>query len=343
MAKTAVATGNALTKKHYEEKLFRDTIKESYFGSKFFGTGPENLVQVKTQVEKDQGDKVTFGIRMRLAGAGVNSGTILEGNEESLVTYDSSVTLEEYAHAVRDKGPLDRKRPSWDMDAESRMAIQDWGTEKIDSLCFTALNSSPTKILYPDGTAGAFTGGTVEATVKAALSAANSKITMDLIAACKTWAMTGGDRAYTPIRPIKIGGKNYYVLLVHPDVLYDLEANSSFQQAQREAEMRGKENPLFSGAEAIYRGVVIHAHENVTTAADGGGASVRYSRNVLLGQQALVWAWGKRPEVTARDFDYGREHGYAWSMISAVDKPTFNSLDYGSVHVWTACSDISGQ
>jgi hypothetical protein len=118
MSKTALATGNALTKKVWEEKLFRDTVKESYF-SKFMGADAESVVQSKSWLEKTKGDNVTFGIRMRLTGSGVTSGTALEGNEESLTTYSYNLSLEEYANAVRDRGPLDRQRAVYNIDAES--------------------------------------------------------------------------------------------------------------------------------------------------------------------------------------------------------------------------------
>ena len=41
MAKTTILTNNPLTKAVWEEKLFRDTLKETYF-AKFTGEGPEN-------------------------------------------------------------------------------------------------------------------------------------------------------------------------------------------------------------------------------------------------------------------------------------------------------------
>jgi hypothetical protein len=41
-------------------------------------------------------------------------------------------------------------------------------------------------------------------------------------------------------------------------------------------------------------------------------------------------------------FDYQNEHGYAWNMIAAAGKPQFNSLDYGSIGVYLARTNISG-
>lgn len=328
MAKTSFATNNALVKKAWEEKLFRDTAKESYF-SRFMGGGAESLVQVNTKLEKDKGDKVTFGIRMRLSGSGVTSGQVLEGKEEKLVTYDYSVTLEQYRHAVRDNGEIDRKRAMFSIDDESESALKTWGAEKIDQLCMDTIVTSPTKIFYGDGTS--------TATVTTA-----GKLTPALISKAKTWALGGGARTQTPLRPIRINGKNHFVLLVHPDVMYDLKQDSTFAQALREAEVRGKENPVFSGSAAIWDGVVIHEHENVPIVTNwGAGGNVPGAKCILMGAQSLVWAWGKRPSVVSRDFDYGNEHGFAWGFIGAVGKPKFNSVDYGSLAVYVARTQIN--
>lgn len=329
MSKTSFATADALTKKLWEEQLFRDAIKESYF-DKFMGDNMEALVYTKTNLEKSQGDKITFGIRKRLTGAGVTSGQALEGNEESLTTYDYSLSLEQYRHAVRDNGALSRQRAMFSISEEAVSALKDWGSEKIDLLAFNAIQASPTKIFY---------GGTASST---ATLAAGDKLTPALISKVKAWALTGGGRSQTPLRPVKVDGGRYYILLVNPDQMYDLKRESEFQQAMREAEVRGPQNPLFKNATAIWDNVVIHEHENINRYTTwGAGANVSGSTAVFMGAQALCWAWGARPEVVAKKFDYDNEEGYAWGMIAATGKPVFNSKDYGTLGVYTSRTGIS--
>lgn len=329
MAKTVFTTSNALTKKAWETKLFRDALKEAYF-SRFMGTDANSLCQVKTDLTRDKGDKITFGIRMRLTGTGVTSGQTLEGAEESLVTYDHSVTLEQYRHGVRDNGALDRQRAMFSIDEESRSALLGWGGEKVDQLSFDAIVASPTKTFW---------GGAATATTDIL---ATDKITPALISKVRVWCFGGGSRVQTPLRPVRVGGKSYFIMLVHPDVMYDLKQDSTFAQAVREARERGKDNPLFTGAAAIWDGVVIHEHENVPIVTTWGvGGNVAGAKCVFMGAQSLVWAWGKRPSVVAKNFDYENEHGYAWGFIAGVNKPKFNSLDYGSVAVYVARTAIN--
>ena len=338
MGKTTFTTDDALTKKLWEEQLFRDSLKESYF-SRFMGKGADNIVQVKDALTKSKGDKITFGIRMRLTGAGVTEGMALEGAEESLTTYNDSVTLHQYRHAVRDNGALDRQRAMFSIDDESTAALRGWGAEKIDKLNFDAILDSPTIIFYK--TSSGSTSTSTAATAKAALTAADGKITPAMVSYIKAYAKTGGGRTYVPLRPVRVDGKDYYILLVHPDAMYDWKTDPTYIQTVREAEVRGPTNPIFAGSVAVWDGVVIHEHENCTIADDGGSGAIPWTKGVFMGQQALVWAWGKREEVIQKNFDYENEHGYAWGIIAGVTKPTFNSLDYGSLGVYLARTDIA--
>lgn len=340
MSKTTIATGATDAKLAYEEKLFREMLIDSYFMPRFAGEGPDSVMQTKTQLERAKGETIYFHLIRKLDGEGItgSSGLALEGREENLTTTSFTLTLEEYANAVRDKGPLDRKRPFWDLDDEARTAIKNWGTEKIDKLCFEALfTPAPTKIFY---------GGSTATSI--ATLTASDKLTVDKLSKIKPWLKTGGNSSQNPIRPVKVNGKEYYIVLTHPDACYDLRQDSQFQQAMREAEVRGKENPLFTGATAIWDGFIIHEHERVPIANNGGsGGNVSYAKCAILGAQSLLWAWGMRPEINAETFDYGREHGYAFDMICKVAKPKFDvaasgtATDYGMVGLYVARTKIS--
>ena len=329
MAKTQVTTNDALTQKLWDEKMFRDTKKESYF-DRFMGDGPNNIVHVKTDLESKKGDRITFGIRMRLSGAGVDEGETLEGNEEALSTFDHTITLTQKRHGVRDAGALDRQRPIYNMDMEAKQALQDWGSEFMDQAMFTAIEASPTKIFY---------GGSASTT--ATLTAADL-ITPTLISKIRVWALTGGNRAQTPLRPVTINGKKYFILLVHPDVAFDLKNDSTYAQARREALDRSSDHPIFTGAIGMWDGVVVHEHENVSLTTDwGAGSNVTGAKCSFMGAQSLLWAWGERPKVVAKEFDYGNEHGYGWGLLYQTNKPVFNSLDYGSIAMYVARTQIS--
>ncbi len=332
MSKTDVTTSSAECVKLWSEQLYRDTTKEIYW-QKFMGTGSDSVVNVKTSLEKKKGDRERFAIRMRLEGDGRTEGQVLEGYEQSLTTYTTDVTLGLLRQAVRDDGSMTRQRAMFDVTQESLDALKGWTAEKLDEEAFDAITDSPTKIFYGDGTS------TASVTTSGVL-------TPTMISKMKTWCMTGGARSQTPLRPVKVDGKNYFILVVHPDVAYSLKADSTttinWNLLQREANDRGKTNPIFTGALGVLDGVVIHEHEDVPIVTNwGAGANVPGAQCFMMGAQALIWAWGERPTIVKKKFDYDEEDAVAMRTIFAVAKPVFNSLDYGSVGCYVARTQVS--
>ena len=331
MAKVSITTGSSGKKQRYEEKLFRDTAKEPYF-ARFMG-GENSIVHTKTDLEKGKGDNLRFGIVMRNTNRAIVDGT-LEGNEQKLTDYYDSVDIHKYRLGIRTEGEIDEKRAFWDLNSTMRANLMVQGGEEVDQLCMDALVSSPTKIFYG--------GDATSVTPGAGNISTTDKLTPDLISKVKTWAKNGGNRSQTPLMPVRVENKNYYVLVVHDDVLYDLNKDATFHEARRTAEIRGKDNPIFTGAYAIWDGVVVHSHENVPIVTNwGSGSNVPGAKCTLMGAQSLLWAWGRRPRLVKADFDYEDEIGIEWSFLGGVKKPVFNNLDYGSIGVYVARTQVS--
>jgi N4-gp56 family major capsid protein len=343
MAKTTMAQGDALTQIAWDEQLFRDALKDTFW-ERFRANSSRALVHSKTDAagtgNRKKATRITFGLRMRLTGAGVTSGQTLEGNEENLVDHDYTLSLERYRHAVRDAGSLDRARPAYDMDGESRDAIQGWGTEKMDELHFDAIQNSPTRVFNPLDMVPNTTS--FESAKDDLLS--THLPTPQFMSKLKTYAMTGGDRTIIPLRAIMVPGfGKVFMYITHPDALYDFVQDSTNQQNLREARERSKNHPLFMGAVGFMNdGVLLYAHENMNIGTDAGvGSDVPFAQGAFMGQQALVHAFGERPKTIGKTFDYEEEHGFAWAVTMKVEKPVFDSEDYGSFGVVTARTQIS--
>ena len=330
MAKTSFATNDALTRKLWHKDLYNDTMKELFWYN-LMGTDMESPVCVKEDLTKEQGDNITFGLVQRSDAPVKNSGEALEGNEDSLSRASFSLSVEERAFALRDRGPLDRQRAIFNIDDETKRAIVVQGAEYIDQTCFDALQNAPTKTVF---------GGSASSV---ATLTATDLVTPEKISEIKAGVKTGYNRTQTPIRPFRIDRKNYYGLVLHPDAMYDLQQNSAFQQARREALERSRENPIWSDVYAIWDGVAVFEHENISIANDGGaGGNISYCNNIFFGAQALVFGWAKKPEIVSEEFDYKREHGHSWQSIYGVAKPTLiGGNDYGSVSFVTARTQIA--
>lgn len=340
MGKTAYSTGDSEVQKLWDEELYRDTLKE-IFWSKFFSQNGSSIVHEKYDLMKKKGDTITFTIRYRGNRAFLPDGTPIEGNEGSLQTSTYYAQIHEKNFGIRDAGMISRQRPVYDMDSETRKAILEDGAEALDNEFFNAIKVTNTGILYP--ASGTFSTTNTLATATAAVTASDL-LSPALISKAKAKALTERANGQVPLRPVMIQGKPHLVLLVHPYALVDLKLDPTYAQANREAEVRGKENPLFTGAVGVWDGVIVHEHENVTKGVNAG--SVYYSQNYLMGAQALTYAVAQKPTIKMEEFSYGQEHGFGYLSMLGVAKPQFTkpgtgtALDYGSYCVVTAVNNL---
>lgn len=304
MADTQFATNDALTKKVWSAKLFKESLRDIYL-SKFTGESADSIFQVKRELQKGKGDKITVGLRMRMSGAGQSGadGVTLEGNEEALTFYDFSVSLTMYGHSVKARSKADLQRPAFDLRSEMKDALKEWLTEKQEKLLVSALASSPTTNRYLDKSGS---GG--------------SELSVSLIQQVKRQAQLASPK----IRPIRVEGGEHYVMLVHPYATKSLKADQDWRNAQLYANIRGSKNPIFTGALGVIDGVVLHEYDRSELLLSGN-----ITRSLLLGAQAGLIAWGQLPAWYEKLFDYERIPGVATDFLVGIGKCVFNSEDFG--------------
>ena len=319
----------------WAKELQSEVSKGVYF-SKFMGEGPGNAIHVK-QMEEGKGKDVTFGLVSQLSGSAITGDSSLEGNEQSLSTCSNTVSTNQKRLAVRDTGKFANSKVLYDFRSTSLDLLKTQYSELIDADIFSALSTTSGTHAYYRADASASVYATSDP--KAALDAADG-ITLADISAMKTLAQIGGSANYR-MRPIRVDGNDYYVLVLHPEVAYDLFELDEFQQIQREAQNRGESNPLFSGALGIYNGVVIHSHEGVNTFDNGGGAAVKGARNLFMGAQAACFAESSDMMWVEKTFDYGNQLGISAAKIYGVDISDYNSKDYGVIQYVSARTDLS--
>lgn len=331
MANTTIATGDAITRKAWAHKWWIESMRETYFKNQgFIGKDPDRYpIVLLEELEKGKGDKVTYGHFRRLTGAGITGDSTLEGNEEALAHYEDDVTIDQVRNAVRLNGRMTEQRSAaTNLRSAAKRQLKTWRAEKQDADVFTALSTSPTKVYY---------GG--DATSTATIESGDY-MTLALISKVKVYAKKATPRIY----PVPIKGKKYYVMVMAPDCAYDLKTqDSTWAQAQREAQTRGDENPLFKGALGVWDGVILHDHEDISVATNwGSGANLAGAINLFLGVQAGVLAYAKGKESWfEKEFDYNNQTGFAVGSIHGVSKTVFNSADNAVVAVETFRSNIS--
>ena len=270
MADTNYGVNHPQAQKLFSKALFHDVIGESYVG-KFMGKADSSLLQIKSETQKDAGDKITFGLRALLTGSGVTEGTTLEGQEEAMVNYPDSVLINQLRHAVRSAGEMSEQRVPWSVREEARMALKDWWIERMETVVANQLagntGQSDTKYTGFNATTAPTSGRLLignEHTAETSLSATTTHAIKlaDLDRAVAIAKTTSGTRQR--IRPIKIAGKDHYVCFLHPDQIYQLRRDASTQGNLWDvlrSQLQGgdiKDNPLITGAMFMYNNVEGH-------------------------------------------------------------------------------------
>ena len=339
MANTEYGVNHPLARKAWAKKLFADALKETYIG-KFIGSTSNSLIQKKSELGKNKGDRVRIGLRMQLTGAGKTGDDTLEGNEESLVTYYDDVLINQMRHAVRSGGRMSEQRVPFEVRDEARAGLVDWIAERYDTAFFnqicgntgeaTGNNTGQNATVAPSASRWTFSDGTH--TTEASLS------TTDVFQLTYIDRALAGIKVASPtIRPISYKGGKYFVAFMHPYTVYRMRTDATaarvtWYDVQKSLVQGGQSeevNGIFTGALGIYNNVILHESTRIPAVT----ANVR--RTVICGAQAAAMAFGQAFDGLQADwneetFDYGNQLGVAGAVISGLKKTVFNSVDFAT-------------
>jgi N4-gp56 family major capsid protein len=246
-----------------------------------------------------------------------------EGNEEELMSYTETITIDMISHGVRQKGKLADQKTVVRFREWGRDALAYWLAYRLDQLAFLTLSG----VSYAYTNHGAlrtdtsFSNLAFAADVSAPTANRHRRITSSSgayagLAAGDTGSITATDKiTYSAlvdintfaktqyIKPFTAGGKEYYVVFMRPEGLAQLKKDADFQRAVVTGMPRGEDNPFFTGGTVTVDGLIIHEHRlvyNTKGAASnskwGSGGTVDGSRMLVCGVQALGMADLGQPE-----------------------------------------------
>lgn len=369
MADTQMLSANRLTEEAWPDTFFQYTLENMWL-SKFMGSSADNIIQIEKKLTKSPGDKVTMRLRVPLSAAGGYDDSDLEGNEEALTWQNFPVEIHERGHAVRSAGKMtqQRSKPTYKTKfrREATEALGIWKAEQLENDLMYAMSGlgnqntyagqgtsnietvnekapSTNRIFYGGQTAaGVITRETSDSALADAAGTdyKNFLFGTKIISVLKRMAIL----ATPKIRPIRIRGKAYHVLFLHPYQVKALRLETGdhgWAVIQSRAGVRGLGNLLFQrmfdDAIGILDDVILYEYERVQTRVAGevfdngdtidagvvdGTSAV--ARALFCGAQAGCLAYGQMPRRYEKDFDYNRKPGTAVDMIYGVSKSRFN-------------------
>lgn len=340
MATTNYGVNHNMAVKLWSRKLFQDALKTCWM-SKFIGKSSESAIQMLTDTQKGPGDRIRVGLRMQLSGAGIEGDATLEGNEEALSVYTDDLIINQLRHAVRSAGKMSEQRVPFSVREEARQGLTDWWADRIDTALFNQLagntGQSDTRYTGHNATVAptastnwVFANGVAnEAQVASATTSNIFKLSMidALVEKAKTNTVQ--------IRPIKVDGKDKFLMFLHPYQVTDLRQNTNTGQWLdiTKAVYQGSKssNPIYDGSLGEYNGVILHESTRVPAGLTSG-----VYRAIFIGAQAGVIAFGQdgspnKASWNEELFDYGNQLGVEAGMIWGVKKTVFNSADFGTI------------
>lgn len=335
MADTSAATG--LTVQQWDDKFYTEYVRANRF-KKYFGTDENAMIQLKDKLTTKKGKYDTFALVNRLTGGGVTGKQTLMGNEEDLLSRSYKITVDKIRHGVR-VPEIEEQYSAIDLRDAGRAVLKTWIMEKtrndiiaalgsINGVAYASADATARNAWLVDnadrflcGSAKSNASSLVHATSLANVDNTNDKLSPETLSLMKRIAQTANPK----IRPIMTkNDEEWYVVFAGSQAFRDLSADAGMQQANRDALARGKDNPLFTGGELIWDGMIIREIPEIGVLAAGAGG-IDIAPVYLCGAQALGICWAKRTTSRTEEFDYGDKFGVAIEEIRGIEKLRFGT------------------
>jgi N4-gp56 family major capsid protein len=340
LAQTFAVSG--LTPQQWDDEFFRDYVRASRY-RRYMGTDEASIIQLKEDLTKKKGDRVTFALVNELTGNGVTGNTTLKGNEERLNSRSHAVSVDVLRHAVA-VDDWDVQKSVIDLRNAAKTQLREWAQKKlrdgitdalgqIDGTKFSSstvaardtwVTNNRDRVLFGDNTAN---WNATFATASFAVSAAES-LTPNILSLMKRMAQAASPK----IKPVMVKDtdQEWYVAFVGPRSWRDLNEDNPTTNplilANRDARVRGVDNPLFTGDSLVWDGIIIRQIPEIAVIDSSLSSSgVALEPVYLCGAQAIGLAWAQRTKSTTDTDDYEFLHGVGVQEIRGIEKLRFGT------------------
>lgn len=337
MAQTFATAG--LTPQQWDSDFFLNYVRASRF-KRYMGTDETSMIQLKDDLTKKKGDTVTFALVNELTGAGVTNNTTLEGTEEALGLRSHKIGVGVIRHAVS-VDDWDTQKSIIDIRNAAKVQLKSWAQTKLRNDLLTAFGQVD-GIAYGTASAGqrntwtsnnqdrvlfGATTSNFNATHATALATIDN--TADKLSPASLSLMKRMAQAASPkIRPITLSAldQEWFVVFVGPrswrNLTEDNPTSNLLTLANRDARVRGEDNPLFTGDSLVWDGLIIRELPEITAITT---STVNIEPVYLCGAQAIGMAWAQRTKSTLQNTDYDFLHGVGVQEIRGIEKLRFGT------------------
>ena len=274
MATTDFGALTDAQKRIWAAELWQAGRDESFwFANSFIGKNDSDMNKPIRRVTKlsetERGLECVMQLVQDLTGDGVVGAALLTDNEEAMINDAQTIRIDQLRHGVKNKGEMAEQATVIRFRATGKEKLSFWVADKIDELCFLTV-SGRAYTLKLDGTTRtgsqlpslSFAADVVAASTNRIVHAGSATSEATITTSDKmSWETIVKSRTTAEekrLRPIRDGGKNYYVMVMHSRQRRDLVLDPTYQTIVKAAEARSSKNPLFTGAMAVVDGVVLY-------------------------------------------------------------------------------------
>ena len=325
--------------------------------AKNMSTSFNSPIQHITKLTKtERGTRAIMQLVAELRQRGVVNDNEREGMEEAMQAFDIDVNMGLISHQVKNKGKLSDQKTVINFRETARDRLKYWLADSVDTMAFLTMSG----ISYAYNLNGSLFTATGDENPWPELEFADDVTapsagrhfffngtdilpgnTASITNAClPKYGMLVDLKAYAKIshlKPITMGGKEYYQYVCDPRTLAMLKKDPDFLSAVTQAGARGTDtNPFFTGSIFTVDGIVITEHEkcfNTKGAPAGskwGGGAVDGTRSLFLGCQALGMVDVGAPDWVEKGFDYDSKQGISTDKFIGFRKPRFDNQYTGN-------------
>lgn len=315
MSATDFYAGQPYNRDAWGHKAYDEFI-EQFFFTGMLGTGENAIIEHITELTKN--NKGVTGAWLHLIadihGGGVFGDNTLEHRFRELEASWIKVNFDQLRNGMVTKGRVSEQKSVIDTRKQFRKKMARWLAETLeDQAVLTA--SGISYAFNVDGSprvtpAGQDDWTDLEYAADVSAPTANRHVRWDatdgLVAGDTTQVAAVDVPTYALIPelealgstsrlpPIRVGGEEYYLWLVHKNTMSKLWQNSDFRSVVVDGQVRGPNNPIFKGSKVTMNNLIIRPYNrtyNTKGAASGskwGGGDVNGTRSLLMGAQALA-------------------------------------------------------
>lgn len=318
------------------------------------GVGENQPIQKVTELTKtESGDQCIFHLVNELVEDGGTGDDDREGREEAMTSSRQIITIDLLNHGVKEKGKMTEQKSVLKTREFARDRLAYWLANRVDQLAMLTLSGIGYEYTL-DGRLRPVTSKLRNLAFAADVAAPTSKrlltwngsallgngdagfgtanVTTGYLPNYKMVVAAGAYMRTHRIAPLLSGGKEYYLMLVHPLTYAQLKMDDKFQNALVNAGQRGDNNPWFTGADVTVDGMIVKQHNlvyNTGGAASGSkwgaGGAINGTRTLVLGAQALAMADLNQGDWVEKLFQYDSQWGVNVDKMFGFKLPQFYS------------------